>query len=58
VAEHSAIVAAGMQILYGGSVTAATAQELFAQTDINGGLVGGASLDAQSFLAIGQAAQD
>ena len=57
VASQAANVAANMQILYGGSVTAATANELFAQTDIDGGLVGGASLEAQSFLAIGQAAQ-
>jgi triosephosphate isomerase len=57
VASQAAKVAANMQILYGGSVTAATANELFAQTDIDGGLVGGASLEAQSFLAIGQAAQ-
>ena len=57
VAAQDAAVAEGMQILYGGSVNAATATELFAQADIDGGLVGGASLDAQSFLAIGQAVQ-
>jgi triosephosphate isomerase len=57
VAAQNAVVAEGMQILYGGSVSGATAPELFAQADIDGGLVGGASLDAQSFLAIGQAAQ-
>lgn len=39
-------------ILYGGSVKAANAQELFAQPDIDGGLIGGASLDATEFLAI------
>ena len=39
-------------ILYGGSVKAATAAELFAMPDIDGGLVGGASLDANEFLAI------
>jgi len=49
--------AAGLKILYGGSVTASSAQELFAQADIDGGLVGGASLQADSFLAIGQAAK-
>jgi triosephosphate isomerase len=49
--------AQGLKILYGGSVTAASAAELFAQADIDGGLVGGASLQAESFLAIGQAAQ-
>ena len=47
----------GLKILYGGSVTAASAEELFTQTDIDGGLVGGASLQADSFLAIGQAAK-
>ena len=57
IAAANADVAAKVQILYGGSVSPATATELFAQQDIDGGLVGGASLDAQSFLAIGQAAQ-
>jgi len=55
VAGQNSAVAEGLQILYGGSVSGATAEELFAQADIDGGLVGGASLDAQSFLAIGQA---
>ena len=55
--SQDAMVAEQVQILYGGSVNAATANELFAQSDIDGGLVGGASLDAQAFLAIGQAAQ-
>jgi triosephosphate isomerase len=49
--------AVDLKILYGGSVTAASAEELFAQADIDGGLVGGASLQADSFLAIGQAAK-
>lgn len=57
IAAANADVAEKVQILYGGSVSPATATELFAQQDIDGGLVGGASLDAQSFLAIGQAAQ-
>ena len=39
-------------VLYGGSVKAANAAALFAQTDVDGGLVGGASLDAAEFLAI------
>ena len=39
-------------LLYGGSVKAANAAELFAQPDINGGLVGGASLEANEFLNI------
>jgi triosephosphate isomerase len=47
-----------VQILYGGSVKAANAGELFAMPDIDGGLVGGASLDAREFLAICQAAEE
>ncbi len=39
-------------ILYGGSCKPGNARELFAQTDIDGGLIGGASLKADSFLAI------
>ena len=46
-----------MQILYGGSVKAGNAAELFAMPDIDGGLIGGASLDAEQFLAICRAAQ-
>ncbi|ANB01123.1 triose-phosphate isomerase [Ectothiorhodospira sp. BSL-9] len=55
-AEHSASVAAGVQILYGGSVKADNAAELFNQADIDGGLIGGASLKAADFLAICKAA--
>lgn len=57
VAEFAPKQAQELKILYGGSVTAASAKELFAQADIDGGLVGGASLEADSFLAIGQAAK-
>ena len=46
----------GMRILYGGSVTAVNAAELFGQSDIDGGLVGGASLKADVFVAIVRAA--
>ncbi len=49
VAEH-------LVIQYGGSVKAANAAELFAQPDIDGGLIGGASLNAEEFLAICRAA--
>lgn len=45
-------VAADLPILYGGSVKRGNARELFAQADIDGGLVGGASLDMDEFLAI------
>jgi triosephosphate isomerase len=44
-----------LQVLYGGSVKAANAAALFAQPDVDGGLVGGASLDAAEFLAIANA---
>lgn len=53
--EKDPAVAAATRILYGGSVKAANAAELFAQPDIDGGLVGGASLDATEFSAICQA---
>ena len=42
-------------ILYGGSVKPANAAELFAEPDIDGGLIGGASLNAEDFLSICQA---
>lgn len=45
-------VAESIQILYGGSMKPANAAELLAQTDIDGGLVGGASLDPESFVSI------
>ncbi|RTL37073.1 MAG: triose-phosphate isomerase [Burkholderiales bacterium] len=45
-----------MRILYGGSVKADNAAELFAQADIDGGLIGGASLKAADFAAICRAA--
>ena len=45
-----------MPILYGGSVKAANAAELFAMPDVDGGLIGGASLVAEEFAAICQAA--
>ena len=41
-----------VSILYGGSVKPENARELFAQKDIDGGLIGGASLNAPDFLAI------
>ena len=47
--------AADVPLLYGGSVKAAGAAALFAMPDVDGGLVGGASLDANEFLAIGLA---
>ncbi|MFD1215602.1 triose-phosphate isomerase [Microbulbifer celer] len=47
---------ASVQILYGGSVKSANAAELFAQADIDGALVGGASLKAEEFVSICRAA--
>ena len=56
VAAGDATVAQGVQILYGGSVKPGNAQELFAMPDIDGGLIGGASLTVGDFLAICTAA--
>ncbi len=55
-AESSADVAAKCRILYGGSMNAANAAELLAQGDIDGGLIGGASLKSEDFLTIARAA--
>lgn len=52
IAKADAKVAEGLQILYGGSVKPGNAAELFAMPDIDGGLIGGASLVAADFLAI------
>jgi triosephosphate isomerase len=49
-------LAAATRILYGGSVKGANAADLFSRQDIDGGLIGGASLKAGDFLAICQAA--
>jgi len=49
-------ISAKLPILYGGSVKASNAAELFAMADVDGGLVGGASLVAEEFLAIWRAA--
>jgi triosephosphate isomerase len=49
-------IAAGLTVLYGGSVKGSNARELLAMDDIDGGLIGGASLKAEEFLAICRAA--
>jgi len=54
---RSAKIAAETRILYGGSVKAGNAAELFAMPDVDGGLIGGASLKADEFLAILAAAK-
>ncbi len=51
-----ATLASSLPILYGGSVKPANAAALFSQPDVDGGLVGGASLNAADFLAIARAA--
>lgn len=55
-AAHDAQLAERTRIVYGGSVKAANAARLMAMDDIDGGLVGGASLDADEFINIARAA--
>jgi triosephosphate isomerase len=52
IARRDAGAAEGVRVLYGGSVKSENAAELLAEADIDGALVGGASLDPQDFLAI------
>ena len=52
IAARDARIAGDTRILYGGSVKAGNAAELFAMPDVDGGLIGGASLKANEFLAI------
>ena len=55
-AQADAEIASKVQILYGGSMNPTNASELLSQPDIDGGLIGGASLKADDFLAIAQSA--
>ncbi|WP_404295676.1 triose-phosphate isomerase [Halomonas sp.] len=55
-ASYNRELAEGLRLLYGGSMNAGNAGELLAQPDIDGGLVGGASLKVDDFLAICQSA--
>lgn len=57
VAKQDSQIAQGLCILYGGSVKPSNAAELFGMPDIDGGLIGGASLVADDFVAICRAAQ-
>jgi triosephosphate isomerase len=50
--QYDAEVAEGVSILYGGSVKPNNAKEIFGQADVDGGLIGGASLKADDFIAI------
>ncbi len=56
VARHSTSAAQALRVLYGGSVKAQNARDLFIQDDIDGGLIGGASLLAAEFVGICRAA--
>jgi triosephosphate isomerase len=56
IAQENATIAGRLRILYGGSVKGDNAPDLFARDDIDGGLIGGASLTAESFMAIYRAA--
>jgi len=56
IGERFGAVADDVRILYGGSINANNAAELFGGADVDGGLVGGASLDAKQFIEICRAA--
>ena len=56
VARRDATMGSSLRILYGGSVKASNAEDLFAMQDIDGGLIGGASLQAAEFVSICKAA--
>lgn len=56
--KYGAYVARGITILYGGSMNAKNASELLMQPDVDGGLIGGASLKAEDFCKIIQAAEE
>lgn len=58
VERRDATISRDLRILYGGSVKAANARDLFAMRDIDGGLIGGASLQAAEFVSICKAAAD
>lgn len=57
IAEQNSELAQNLTILYGGSVKGSNAAELFSMPDIDGGLIGGASLDINEFVSICKAAQ-
>jgi triosephosphate isomerase len=52
ISAHNADIASRVQILYGGSMNPSNAKDLIQQTDIDGGLIGGASLKVEDFLAV------
>jgi triosephosphate isomerase len=51
-ANYDAVLAENVVILYGGSVKPNNAKEIFSMVDVDGGLIGGASLNADDFMAI------
>jgi triosephosphate isomerase len=55
--ECSSVLADETRLIYGGSVKADNATQLFEQRDIDGALIGGASLDAEQFLSIWESAE-
>jgi len=55
--EYDSNIAASIPILYGGSVNGANSKDLFTMVNINGGLIGGASLNGEEFIEIYQAAE-
>lgn len=58
IANQDATIAGSVRVLYGGSVKPGNARELFGMADVDGGLIGGASLKADEFVAIIAAAVD
>lgn len=54
IAQEDSVIAQAIRILYGGSLKPGNAADLFAMPDVDGGLVGGASLDVEQFWSIGQ----
>ena len=54
-ARHDDAIADAIRIIYGGSVKSDNAEQLFQMADIDGGLIGGASLNANDFISICQA---
>ena len=56
IARHDDDVADGLRIIYGGSVKGENAKSIFAKADVDGGLIGGASLDGAEFVQICRAA--
>ena len=50
--KYSLLISDNLPIIYGGSIKPETAKDIFSQADVDGGLIGGASLNADSFSKI------